>query len=200
MTAPRADDFSSPLDFHVSRCVPPVRASAAPAASAGRWIVSVSDETPGGAVDFDLASHLVRAVVAGLRNHPDGGAAVGAAVVETTCVNDDRMRAENRRLLGHDWTTDVVTVPLGGDGSGFAPLEGCLLLNPAEAARRAPEHPWPPHDLSPATRELMLYAAHGTLHLCGLDDATDEQRTEMRRAEAAALAACGVAVPAGHAG
>ena len=110
------------------------------------------------------------------------------------------MLADNVRWLGHDWTTDVLSFPLGGDGTPGDPLAGCIELNPAEAARRASEHDWPPHALPPATRELMLYAAHGALHLCGLDDATDAQRAEMRAAEAAALAACGVAVPAGHAG
>ena len=37
------------------------------------------------------------------------------------------------------------------------------------------------------SRELTLYLIHGWLHLCGLDDQTEEQRLEMRKAEKTAL-------------
>lgn len=130
------------------------------------------------------------------------------AAVDLAVVGDAAMHALNRRWLDHDYPTDVLSFLLeaGGeaaeDDSGgmiVTSREGQVIVNPDEAARRAPEHDWPPHALPAATRELMLYAAHGTLHLCGLDDRTAEQKAAMRSAEAAALAACGVAVPPGHA-
>ncbi len=37
------------------------------------------------------------------------------------------------------------------------------------------------------SKELSLYLAHGYLHLCGFDDIDDDQREEMRRAEATAM-------------
>ena len=149
-------------------------------------------------------TRLADAVAAALR---EGG--VTHAGVDLAVVGDGEMHALNRRWLDHDYPTDVLSFLLeeggaveeaGGGGWVVTQREGQVIVNPDEAARRAPEHDWPPHALPPAARELMLYAAHGALHLCGLDDATDDQRREMRRAEAAALAACGVVVPAGHAG
>ena len=120
------------------------------------------------------------------------------AVVELAVVGDAAIRELNRSWLKHDYPTDVLSFLLEPE-SGTAAMEGQLFVNPEYAAREAPGHAWPPHELPAATRELMLYAAHGALHLCGLDDATDAGRVEMRNAEAAALAACGVAVPADHA-
>lgn len=108
------------------------------------------------------------------------------------------MHALNVRWLKHDYPTDVLSFPLGGEGTPGDPLSGQVVVNPDYAAREAVDHQWPPHELSAATRELMLYVAHGTLHICGFDDRTDEQRAAMRRAEAAALAACGVEAPPGH--
>ena len=127
--------------------------------------------------------------------------------IEIAVVGDDEMHTLNRRWLDHDYPTDVLSFLLdgGGDtrpteGGGWvvAPLSGQLILNPDHAAREAPTHGWPPHALPAAVRELALYAVHGTLHLLGHDDRTPEDRRAMRRAEAAALSACGVAVPAGH--
>ena len=40
--------------------------------------------------------------------------------------------------------------------------------------------------------ELLLYVIHGTLHLVGCDDGTDEQRAEMRQRERACLAQFGI--------
>ena len=175
----------APTPFEIGR-TPYDRAE--PSAAGGELSVTVGDQT--GTADVWKVRD---AVLAALRSR-----GVAAADVQVRCEADDRMRADNVPWLGHDWTTDVITFPLDGDGTAADPLAGCIEVNPAEAARRAPDHPWPPHALPAETRELMLYAAHGALHLCGLDDATDEQRAAMRRAEAAALAACGVAVPAGH--
>ena len=147
--------------------------------------VPVRNDTP-----FPHAAELVRAVEAALRSR-----GVEEATVELAVVGDAAMHGFNNRWLGHDYPTDVLSFVLEED-----PLEGQLFVNPDYAAREAAAHNWPDHELPAAARELMLYAAHGALHLCGLDDATEQQRRAMRRAEAAALAACGVPVPAGHAG
>ncbi len=93
----------------------------------------------------------------------------------------------------------MLSFPLGGEGTPGDPLSGQVVVNPDYAAREAVEHRLAAARTVRLRRgELMLYVAHGTLHLCGFDDRTDEQRAEMRRAEAAALAACGVEVPPGH--
>ena len=144
--------------------------------------------------DFPHLAELRSAVEAALRTR-----GVPRATVELAVVGDAAIHELNRRWLRHDYPTDVLSFLLE-PGSGTAAMEGQLFVNPDYAAREAAAHHWPEHGLPPATRELMLYAAHGALHLCGLDDATDDRRAEMRRAEADALAACGVAVPAGHVG
>ncbi|MFH5802945.1 rRNA maturation RNase YbeY [Alienimonas sp. DA493] len=139
---------------------------------------------------------------------------VSHAAIDLAIVGDEAMHALNRRWLDHDYPTDVLSFLLeegGGidetDGGGWAvaPREGQIIVNPDYAAREAAGHDWPVqgapgHELSASLRELMLYVAHGTLHVCGYDDQTDAQRAVMRSAEARALAACGVAVPPGHAG
>ena len=151
-----------------------------------KYEVAVRDE-----VGVD-AGRLVAAVRAGLA---EGGA--DRAVVSLSAVGDGEMRALNRRWLGHDYTTDVLSFLLEPGGGG-EPLEGEIVVNPAYAGREAAGHSWPPHALPAAARELMLYAAHGALHLCGHDDRTPTDRRAMRRAEAAALARLGVTVPGGH--
>ena len=164
--------------------------------------VAPRDET-GTLSEADLA-RLCDAVGAALTH-----CGVQHAAIDLAVVGDAQMHVLNRRWLDHDYPTDVLSflldeggepVEAHGGGWAVAPREGQVIVNPDYAAREAAEHGWPPHELSAATRELMLYAAHGTLHVCGLDDRTDAQRAAMRRAEARALAACGVTVPAGHGG
>jgi probable rRNA maturation factor len=158
-------------------------------------------------VPQDETGTLSDAELAGLCDAVRAALEVGGAThaaVDLAVVGDAAMHALNRRWLDHDYTTDVLSFLLEEGGAG-EPLEGQVIVNPDEAARRAAEHQWPignqPGGERPAAlRELTLYAAHGTLHLCGMDDATAEQRAEMRRAETAALAACEIAVPPGHAG
>jgi hypothetical protein len=47
----------------------------------------------------------------------------------------------------------------------------------------------------PAWTELVLYAVHGLLHLCGYDDLTEEGAAAMRRREGELLAAEGLSHP-----
>ncbi|MBF0388401.1 MAG: rRNA maturation RNase YbeY [Candidatus Omnitrophica bacterium] len=85
-----------------------------------------------------------------------------------------QMRALNRRALGHDHVTDVITFDLGTRGKR---LEGEIYICPAEARRNAREYG------EPFERELLRYVAHGILHLLGYDDATAVQREQMSRQE-----------------
>jgi len=97
-------------------------------------------------------------------------------------VNDDRMRAVNRDMLGHDYATDVLSFPMDE-----APvLRGDVLLSADTARREAASRGHPAYD------ELMLYAVHGVMHLLGYDDHNRTDRARMRRAERRALAALGL--------
>jgi probable rRNA maturation factor len=85
------------------------------------------------------------------------------------------MRRLNKRSLGHDFTTDVITFDLREKGTGVMDAE--IFLCPAEARRNARIYN------EPCGRELLRYLAHGILHLSGYDDTTLRQRSVMRRKE-----------------
>ena len=81
-------------------------------------------------------------------------------------------REMNRQFLGHDYDTDVITFPLEE-----SPLEGEIYVNVAIGREQAREHGVPFY------HEMRRLVVHGTLHLLGFDDQTDEEREEMRRLE-----------------
>lgn len=84
------------------------------------------------------------------------------------------MRALNRKALGHDYVTDVVTFDLGSLGRH---LEGEIYVCPGEAKRNACQYG------EPFDKELLRYIAHGILHLSGHDDSTEKERSRMREEE-----------------
>ena len=104
--------------------------------------------------------------------------------LDVATLSDAEIRRVNRRFLGHDYATDVVSFPLSEAGSPV--LLGALAVSRdtarREAARRghAPYHEW------------MLYVVHGTLHLLGHDDQVPAARRRMRRAESEILAVLGL--------
>ena len=95
------------------------------------------------------------------------------ASLSLVLVSGTDMRRLNRRHLGHDYITDVITFDLGSGDR----LEGEVIVCPAEARRNAALYG------EDHGREILRYIAHGILHLLGHDDATDQQRTAMRRLE-----------------
>ncbi|NTV29108.1 MAG: rRNA maturation RNase YbeY [Candidatus Omnitrophica bacterium] len=133
-------------------------------------------------------------------------AGVRTGRVSVAFLSGADMRRLNRKHLGHDYVTDVVTFDLGGEvGSlgklslssrrrvktvpssrssmGAVVLLGEICICPAEARRNARQYG------EPFERELKRYLAHGILHLLGWDDATDRLRAAMRKQEDALLSA-----------
>lgn len=108
----------------------------------------------------------------------------GPVHLDVESMSDPEIRRANRRFLGHDYATDVVSFPLSDPGEPA--LRGALAVGRdtarREAARRghAPYHEW------------MLYVVHGTLHLLGHDDRAPAARRRMRRAEAELLSELGL--------
>lgn len=88
----------------------------------------------------------------------------------------------NREWLEHDWTTDVISFLLEDD-----PIEGEVYVDVETARER--------HGEFDATLrgEIERYIIHGMLHLCGYDDATDDERSHMRSLEDRYLTALGSA-------
>jgi probable rRNA maturation factor len=97
-------------------------------------------------------------------------------------VNDRKMAKLHREFLNLRGTTDVITFNLTDPG---AALEGEIYICLDQARRQAKEY------RVPLYQEIARLAAHGVLHLAGLDDHTDVGRNQMRRAEDHALRAGG---------
>lgn len=109
-------------------------------------------------------------------------------------VGDAKMAELHESFMGIPGPTDVLTFELDHDPRGRV-TAGEVVVNVAEARRRAPEH-----GVSPAD-ELLLYAIHGLLHLSGHDDTTKSAYAKMHRKEDQILTHLGVgrvfAAPAG---
>lgn len=114
---------------------------------------------------------------------------VARAEVTILLVDDETIRAINRRHLDHDWPTDVITFPLSEAEAGELAVVGELVIS-AETAKKTAESAG-----FEAWSELALYATHGLLHLLGLDDQTEAGALEMRRREQEILAGIGIVSP-----
>jgi probable rRNA maturation factor len=122
---------------------------------------------------------------------------VARADVHIVLVDDAEMQRLNREHLDHDWATDVISFNYADDpiataadarwprGAGLA-LDGELVISVETALRQAVQQGWS------ASAELLLYAVHGCLHLCGYDDRSDAERPLMRRRERELLALVGL--------
>ena len=89
-------------------------------------------------------------------------------------VDDGRIRDLNRKYLKKDYPTDVLCFDLSNqNGSCYADI----FISVDTAGRNAKVFG------SSFYRELYLYLVHGLLHLGGFDDATQKQRTAMRKKE-----------------
>ena len=98
-------------------------------------------------------------------------------------TDDSTIHVINQRHLRHDYPTDVISFPYDRNGEK---VEGELVVSLCTARRWAGEVGWD------WQTELLLYVIHGTLHICGLEDATAQQRQQMRAAEQVALAKLGI--------
>jgi probable rRNA maturation factor len=127
----------------------------------------VDDARPSGEIDAVSLADLGRATLR--------GEGVERASISIVIVDNATIREINRRNLGHDWPTDVITFPLSEPGAEV--LEAELILSAEMAEETAREVGAEPGD------ELALYLVHGLLHLCGFDDRAEADASAMRRRE-----------------
>lgn len=132
----------------------------------GEWIVSLSNNQSVHAVDERQLLDAVRAV---LEDSAFVSAEISLAVVDDPTIHD-----LNRRFLKHDWPTDVLSFVLDDRN---AHLEGEVILSADTAAAEAAEIGWS------ASAEQLLYVIHGTLHLIGYRDKSEQETAAMRAAE-----------------
>lgn len=85
-------------------------------------------------------------------------------------IGDAKMRQLNRRFLGKDNTTDVLSFPIEANGKQ---VEGEIYISLPQAHRQAPLFGNKPKG------EILRLAAHGFLHLLGYDHHTVEDRSKM---------------------
>jgi len=102
-----------------------------------------------------------------------GPAKVKLGIVWMGEAEHNRLHA---RFLDDPTPTDVITFPYDDDD-----LFGEIVVNLDMALAQATLRNIDMCD------EVALYVVHGALHLLGLEDATDQQRREMRAAESAVL-------------
>lgn len=139
---------------------------------------------------------------------------VRSAEISLALVDDPRIHELNRRFLGHDYPTDVISFLLESD---LPPESNASRRNRAgqksAQKKRAGRSPAPgvPRgagkslggeiiiSVETAIREaacygwrpiheLSLYVVHGLLHLCGYDDLTPAEQRVMRAREVEVLA------------
>jgi probable rRNA maturation factor len=110
---------------------------------------------------------------------------VARGAISLTLVDNAAIHAINRRHLGHDWPTDVITFRLSEPDDEVVSAELVISAEmAAETARETRVDAW---------NELALYVVHGLLHLCGYNDETADERAAMRQREDEVLAKEGLA-------
>lgn len=110
------------------------------------------------------------------------GAEPGGPELTLRITGDRELRRLNRRFLGEDRATDVLSFPAGGPG----PYLGDVALSWPAVTRQAAEHG------HPAEVEAALLVVHGLLHLLGWDHAEQAEERSMTRLTLAALARSGI--------
>lgn len=152
---------------------PPILANGSPMAhrTSGSIRVEVSDTQSCLSIDRAAIAHLTRSVLQ--------GEGVESALISLAIVDDATIHELNRRHLGHDWPTDVITFRLSDLDD--LELSAEIVLSAEMAATTALAA-----DVD-AQAELSLYLVHGLLHLCGYDDQSPSDRAAMRGREASVL-------------
>ena len=92
--------------------------------------------------------------------------------------DNERILEINQKYLNHDYYTDIITFDQTRDGLLFADI----VISVEMVTSNAEEYG------EPFRREFLRVLIQGVLHLCGVDDQTEEQAKEMRQAEENALA------------
>ena len=134
--------------------------------------VIVTDARRAGRINVQSVERLARCAAQRLKIH-------AAGIMTVSFITDRRMRQYNRRALGHDWVTDVLSFRYDGE-----PVIGEILIAPSQARAYAKAHG------IPYDEELSRYVVHGLLHWKGHDDATPTQQRCMRMMEDNLLSHC----------
>jgi len=139
--------------------------------------VEISDTQSHLRVGSEFLTMLVRNVLV--------SEAVKRASISLALVDDATIQDVNRRHLGHDQPTDVISFGLSEPGD--EELIGAVVVSAEMAASIAAETA----GVDPFA-ELALYVVHGLLHLCGYGDKSQKEVDAIRRREAEIMALAGL--------
>lgn len=92
--------------------------------------------------------------------------------ISVILCTDEYIHKLNSEFLSHDYTTDVITFVIDQ-----SPLEAEIYISSDTAKMQADDYK------VSLKEELLRLAIHGTLHLAGYDDATDDLRQKMSEME-----------------
>ncbi len=112
-----------------------------------------------------------------------------SADVSVAVVTDTEIAELHEKYMNIKGATDVLTFDLAEQhhpGVNGRRVEGEIVVSADTAKRRAEER------AHPVAAELALYVVHGTLHLLGMDDATEQEAGKMHEMEDEILSAIGV--------
>lgn len=110
---------------------------------------------------------------------------VREAAIGVALVDDEYIQQLNRRHLGHDCPTDVISFPYN---NSEAAIEGDIVVSVETARREASKR------RVPIEAEVVMYVVHGLLHLLGYDDTGPRKRKRMWQRQREILAALGYPV------
>ena len=91
--------------------------------------------------------------------------------------DDEKILEVNQEYLNHDFYTDIITF----DYSEENIISGDIIISLQTVESNSQMYQ------TEYTEELHRVIIHGILHLCGLNDLTDEEEKAMREAEDSAL-------------
>ena len=144
-------------------------------------------KSPRPGLDLVVNAQLGRAHVPFLRKQLRRAHAIVAPPLRefsVALVNDARMSELHQQFMNIAGPTDVLTFELDHDARGRV-IAGEVVVCVPEARRQARERG------IELRMELLLYALHGLLHLCGFDDRTARGFRTMHRREDDILTALG---------
>lgn len=121
------------------------------------------------AIDAEKVSRWIERVAA---SHSRSVGAVNYVFCDDACILD-----ANKKYLGHDYFTDVITF----DYSRGSRISGDIIISLDTVCSNAREYG------QDYDRELLRVIIHGVLHLCGIDDKGPGEREIMEENEDRAL-------------
>lgn len=140
-------------------------------------------------LDLTVTARAGREHVAYLRRHlraAHGLLGPPLRELSVALVGDTTMSRLHEQFMGISGPTDVLTFPLEEDARGRVTAGEVVVCVP-EARRRAGGG-----SMKEVRREVLLYALHGMLHLCGHDDRTEREYRRMHQVEDQILTRLGV--------